>query len=180
MIACSLIKPESTLDQVKKTFPKLKPTDAALLAIATVLSGRYALANYNENQYEWPHDYEKLTTALMGELEIIQQNLGGTTKKKAAADEEAPQVNINLIPNYAVAEQILGDRDDLKKLLSDMIQEGVDYNYTPNDVGWQWALDRANWRVLSKGEFTHRVSFVANFPEVVKKKRTTKKKEVVK
>ena len=180
MLICSLQKPESTLDQIRKGYTKLKPTDVALLSIAVVLCGRYALAHYEEEQYDWPKDYDRLTKALLRELEIAKQSTEEPTKKtaKAAAETPVPEIKIHLIPNYVAGERFLGDREDLKKILSELLTEGIEYTTTPNDIGWQWALDRADWSVLSNGECTQKVHFATEFPpvEVKKKTKTASKK----
>lgn len=167
MISINLTKPESTLDHVKKTYPKLKQTDAALIATALVLSGRYALAVYDEANFAWPDDYEKLTASLLMQLRQIQMSTEGPTKKsaKALAEEEAVEVKIGLIPNYAAGEKILGDRKDLKTFFSDLLEKGVEYTYSPTDIGWQWALDRASWHTLSKGEVTRKIKLKTGFQD---------------
>lgn len=167
LITSNLSKPENTLDQVKKSFPKLKPTDAALIATALVLSGRYALARYDEREFSWPGDYKDLTKALSSELHIIQQSVEGPARKsaKAIAEEEPVEVKVSLLPNIKAGESVLGDREDLKTLLSDIISKGVEYVYSPTDIGWQWALDRANWSTLSEGELTRRIKLKALFSE---------------
>ena len=74
----------------------------------------------------------------------------------------------------------------MKALLSDILQEGVEYLYAPSDIGWQWALDRANWGTVSNGDITRRIKVKASFTEGAVgvemgvggvKKRTRKKKE---
>ena len=75
MITCNLTKLESAFDNVRKTFPKLKPTDAALVSSALVLTGRHAIALYSGTQYRWPEDYEKLTKEMAKELEEIKTHL---------------------------------------------------------------------------------------------------------
>ncbi len=162
MIVCNLTKPESTLDQVKKSYPKLNQTDAALIATALVISGRYAQAVYDGSTYSWPDDYDKLTVGLQSQLRQIAVS-EPTTKKKASADEEPVEVKIGLVSNYTNAETILGDRGDLKTLLSDILSKGVEYQYASTDIGWQWALDRANWSTLSDGELTRHVKLKAVF-----------------
>jgi hypothetical protein len=178
LLICALQKPESTLDQIKKSYPKLKPTDAGLLSIAVVLSGRYALAYYEEEQYDWPNDYDRLTQSLMRELDVVKQTTDEAPKRAKSAEVEVPQIKISLVSNFAAGERILGDREDLKKLLSEILVDGVEYTFGSNDIGWQWALDRANWKVLSKGEYIQKVHFVTAFPEVDNKKkpRATAKK----
>lgn len=167
MLICSLHKPESTLDQVRKSYPKLKPTDAALLATAIVLGGRYAIIAYDGQNFEWPADYRNFTLAYLKELSIIQQSVTGTTKRSArtVVEEEPIEVNINIVPNYLIGEKLLDDREDLKTLLSDILQAGVEFSYTPGDVGWLWALERVNWNVLSNGEFTRKLHFKGVFAD---------------
>lgn len=167
LISINLTKPESTLDHVKKTYPKLKPTDSALIATALVLSGRYALAVYDEANYSWPDEYEKLTKSLLTQLHQIQMSVEGPAKKsaKAIAEEEAIEVKVGLIPNYAAGEKILGDRKDLKTFFSDLLEKGVEYTYSPTDIGWQWALDRASWGTLSKGEITRKIKLKTAFQD---------------
>ncbi|MFN8220773.1 MAG: hypothetical protein U0S12_11670 [Fimbriimonadales bacterium] len=69
LITCNLTKLETALEATKKAYPKLKPTDAALVASALTLTGRHAIAIYDGTQYTWPEDYEKLTGAVARELE---------------------------------------------------------------------------------------------------------------
>lgn len=160
MIVCNLTKPESTLDVVKKTFPKLSQTDAAQVAVALVLSGRYAQAVYDEQIYTWPEDSDKLATAMLIQLSQVQQSVEAPVKKTKAAlaaEEEAVEIKVGLVSNYAVGEQILAEREDLKTLFSDILHKGVEYQYTATDIGWQWALDRVNWHTKSDGEFTRRI-----------------------
>ncbi len=166
MIVCNLTKPESTLDQIKKSYPKLPQTDAALVATALVLSGRYAQAVFEEKSYNWPTDYNDLASALMDVLKIAQTDAEPAKKTKAAlaaAEEEAVEVRIGLTSNYDEGEKILGDRDDLKTLFSDILHKGVEFQYSGTDIGWQWALDRANWSTLSDGELTRRIKLKAAF-----------------
>ncbi len=184
MITCNLTKPETTLDQVKKSFSKLKPTDAAMIATGLVLSGRYAMAVYDETQYAWPEDAQKLEKAMMPELTLITQALEAEKKKKAGEPEEIIEVKVGLTPNLAMGERAIGDREDLKTLLADILQSGVEYVYSATDVGWQWSLERTNWTVLSHGELMRRVKLKAVFQDGsvgvemgtgVPKKRASKK-----
>jgi len=184
LITCNLTKPETTLDQVKKAYAKLKPTDAAMIATGLVLSGRYAMAVYDGSQYTWPEDSSKLESAMMPELQMITQALEAEKKKKAGETEEIVEVKVELLPNLAMGERALGDREDLKTLLADILQAGVEYVYSTTDVGWQWALERANWSVLSHGELMRRVKLKAVFQNgsvgvemgtQAPKKRATKK-----
>jgi hypothetical protein len=165
LIVCNLTKPESTLDQVKKSFPKLVQTDAALVATALVLSGRYAPAVYDGNTYNWPKDIEPLTKAVMRELAQIELDAepAPKTRAKAAVEEEAIEVHVGLVPSYNEGERVLGDREDLKQLFADILEAGVEFQYSPTDIGIQWALDRTNWRTLSNGELTKRVRMKAAF-----------------
>lgn len=168
MIVCHLTKPESTLDQVRKAYPKLKPTDAALIASSLVLSGRYALAVYDDKQYAWPEDTEKLTQAMLSQMKQIQETVEVATKKaqRQAIEEEPVEVRIGLLANFAAGEKLLGDRKDLKTLLGDILKEGVEFQFGPQDIiGWQWALDRANWHTLTDGELTRRVKLKATFQD---------------
>lgn len=168
MIVCHLTKPESTLDQVRKAHPKLKPTDAALIASSLVLSGRYALAVYDEKEYSWPEDIEKLTKAMLSQMKQIQETVEVATKKaqRVAIEEEPVEVRIGLLANYAAGEKLLGDRKDLKTLLGDILKAGVEFQFGPQDIiGWQWALDRANWHTLTDGELTRRVKLKATFQD---------------
>lgn len=170
MIVCHLNKPESTLDAVRKAHAKLKPTDAALIASSLVLCGRYAIAVYDEQEYHWPDDSRKLTDALRIQLSQIQDTLETPVKKTkaamAAAEEETVEVKIGLKANYSMGETILGDREDLKTLLSDILAKGVEFQFGPTDIiGWQWAMDRANWSTLSDGELTRRMKIKAVFQD---------------
>ena len=166
MVTCHLTKLETALDQFRKTYPKLKPADAGLLASALTLTGRHALALYEGAQYKWPEDYDKLTHAMVGQLEMVQQGID-TTKKatKGAAEEEPVLVSVGLAPNISAGENLLEGRDDLKTLLSDVIQEGVEFVYSGMDLGWQWALDRVNWSTVSGGELSRRIKIKASFTE---------------
>ena len=67
-----------------------------------------------------------------------------------------------------------------------MLQEGVEYAYSPTDIGWQWALDRANGSTVSSGDISRRIKVKASFTEGAvgvemgvggTKKRARKKKE---
>lgn len=164
MITCNLTKPEATIDQIRKSYPKLKPTDTALIATAIVVAGRYATARYDESSHRWPSEYDGLTKALMGELQQIQRSTEtGKKTAKAAVEEEAVEVRVGLEPNFEAGEKLLGDREDLKTLLGDILKGGVEFVYSPTDIGWQWALDRANWNTLSDGELTRRVKLKTAF-----------------
>lgn len=159
-----MTKPEATLDQVKKSYPKLKQTDAALVAAALVLSGRYANVVHEGATYSWPEDYSKLTQALMAQLEIAQASVEPVKKTKASlVEEEAVEEKIGLVLNYEHGEKVLGDQVKLKTLFGEIVHQGVEFQYASTDIGWQWALDRANWATMSDGVLTRRVKLKAIF-----------------
>lgn len=166
LLNCSLHKPESTFDHVRKAYPKLKPTDAALLSTALILSGRCALAHYEGMAHQWPDDYERLTRQLIKEIEIFNQATQDPVAKKpskSAPEEEPSEIKLNVIPNFKAGEAFLNDREDLKKIFTDLLEEGIEYTYSSVDVGWQWTLDRTNWHVLSHGELNKRFKFKVDF-----------------
>jgi len=188
LITCQLTKLESALDTVKKAYPKLMPADAALIATALSLTGRHAIAIYDEQRYEWPDDCEKLFAAMVPELKLIQEGVEATPAKKTAkatTDEEPINVTVGLGPNMGAGETVLVGREDLKTLLSDIVQSGVEYSYSPSDIGWQWALDRVNWNTVAGQELTRRIKVKTHFTEgatgtevgAVTKKRASKKAE---
>lgn len=166
MITCQLTKLEAALDQVRKTYPKLKPADAALVASALSLTGRHATAIYDGEQYQWPDDYDRLTKAMVGELAIVQDSLEVPKRAaKSTVEEEPVLVNVGLAPNVKAGEALLGERGDLKAKLSDILQDGVEFAYANSDIGWQWALDRANWSTISGTEISRRIKIKATFTE---------------
>lgn len=166
MIVCNLTKPEATQEQVRKSYPKLGQTDVAQLSIALVLTGKYALAHYDGQTYRYPEDVNKFTKALSVTLNQIQSTVEPTKKAKAAAAEEEPvEVKVGLSCNLVEGEHVLGDRKDLKALLGEVVKEGLEFQYTPTDILWQWALDRANWTTISGGELTRRVKLKTNFED---------------
>lgn len=191
MITIQLTKLESALDQVRKTYTKLVPADAALLATALSLTGRHAVALYEGEQYVWPEDNEKLTKAMLPQIAIVQEAIEANAPKKVlknAPEEEPVTINVGLAPNISAGEKVLIDRDDLKTLLSDVISEGVEFAYNPGDIGWQWALDRANWQTLAEGDVSRRIKIKTVFTEgavgielgaTTKKRTPAKKAEVV-
>lgn len=158
MITINLNKMESALEQVRKSFPKLRPTDVAHLTTAIVLAGRHAKAVYHDQTYSWPEDVESLTEAMLAEvLEITKSAEGPSSKKSKTVEEEPVVLQLDLVPNVEAAEQQLEGREDLQALLSDAFQEGLEFTIQTHDVGWQWALDRVNWNTLSDGELNRRV-----------------------
>jgi hypothetical protein len=187
MITCQLSKPEATLDLIRKTYPKLKPTDAALLTVSLVISGRHAIATYDNHQYTWTKDVDALAAALQTEIKQIQGEMEGPAKKsaKAVVEEEPVLVGVDLIPNYEAASKLLLGKKQLETLLSDIIEKGVEYVYGPTDIGWQWALDRVNWTTASDGEIHRKVRVRTTFTQgsvgvelgsATPKRRTTKAK----
>lgn len=168
MITCNLTKLELALDQMRKSNPKLIPADAALLSSALSLSGRQAIALYDGNQYRWPEDYEKLTHSLVGQLEMVQEGIENTAPKKSSktvTEEEPVTVTVGLMPNYSAGERLLNDREDLKTKLADLLQDGVEFTYQGQDIGWQLALDRANWSTVSGHDISRRIKVKATFTE---------------
>ncbi|MBN9503284.1 MAG: hypothetical protein BGO01_14745 [Armatimonadetes bacterium 55-13] len=168
MITCHLTKLESALDQIKKNHPKLKPADAALIASSLSLTGRHAIAIYDGQQYRWPEDYDGLTKAMVSQLQMVQEGIENTAPKKttkSAPEEEPVIVTVGLMPNLAAGEKVLKERDDLKAKLSDILQDGVEFVYSGIDIGWQWALDRANWTTISNTDLSRRIKIKASFTE---------------
>jgi hypothetical protein len=163
-----LTKLETALDQVRKQYPKLVPADAALLATALSLTGRHALALYEGDQFQWPEDYEKLTRSMVAQVEQVNEAIEHNAPKRAAkstVEEEPVTISVGLAPNISAGEKLLEGRDDLKAKLSDIVQEGVEFAYSPSDIGWQWALDRANWATISGGDVSRRIKIKTGFTE---------------
>ncbi len=174
LITCQLTKLESCLDTIRKKYERLVPADAALVASALTLTGRHALATYDGEQYVWPDDNERLMKALSGEIRSISEAIAepAAPKKRlsaaaaAAAPEEEPiAFNVGLVPNLSAGERLLEGREDLKTLLGDIVNEGVEFVYSGQDIGWQWALDRANWGTIVEGDISRRVKAKAVFTE---------------
>jgi hypothetical protein len=189
LIICNLTKLESAVDQIRKTHPKLLAADAALVASALSLTGRHAKAVYEGEYFIWPNDNEKLMVSMSGHLHSINaaivESLPKKITKNTVLDDEPVVVNIGLAPNIAAGEELLNTREDLKTLLSDILQAGVEFSYSSADIGWQWALDRANWNTISDGDLSRRIKIKAHFTEgavgseqgTTTKKRATKKVE---
>lgn len=168
MITIQLTKLESALDQIRKTQSKLLAADAALIATALSVTGRHAISIYEGEQYVWPDDYERLTHAMVGQIEMVNEAIEHNAPKrvsKTAVEEEPVIVTVGLMPNLTAGEQVLADRDDLKAVLSDILQEGVEFVYASTDIGWQWALDRANWNTISGKDVSRRIKIKASFTE---------------
>ena len=189
MIICNLTKLESAVDQIRKTHPKLLAADAALVASALSLTGRHAKAVYEGQYFIWPNDNEKLMVSMSAHLHsinaVIVESLPKKITKNTILDDEPVVVNIGLAPNLAAGEELLNTREDLKTMLSDILQAGVEFSYSSADIGWQWALDRANWNTISDGDLSRRIKIKALFTEgavgseqgTTTKKRATKKVE---
>jgi hypothetical protein len=168
LITCHLTKLETALDQIKKSYTKLKPADAALIASALSLTGRHAIALYDGQQYTWPDDNDELTRAMIAQLEMVNEGIELTAPKrtaKSAPEEEPVMVTVGLMPNLSAGEKLLEGRDELKTLLSDILQGGVEFVYSGTDIGWQWALDRANWNTIAGHEISRRIKIKASFTE---------------
>jgi hypothetical protein len=144
------------------------PADAALLASALTLTGRHAIALYDGEQYVWPTDNDKLTRAMVAQVQLVQEAIENNAPKKVsknAPEEEPVTISVGLMPNFSAGENLLSDRDDLKTVLSDILQDGVEFAYSPTDIGWQWALDRANWNTITGQEISRRVKIKTSFTE---------------
>lgn len=168
MITIQLTKLESALDQIRKTHTKLAPADAALIATSLTLTGRHAIALYEGEQYVWPEDYEKLTRAMVAQVTMVNEAIEANAPKrtsKTAVEEEPVTISVGLMPNLTAGENLLESRDDLKVVLSDILLEGVEFAYNPIDIGWQWALDRANWNTISGTDISRRIKIKAAFTE---------------
>lgn len=168
MITVNLTKPELTFDAIRKTYKDLKPTDVALVATALIEAGKFAKASHDNVDYEWTsEDHAGMTKSLFAEVAQLQEGaVEKPTKKAAAADvEEAVTLQVQLKPSLRAGEAVLGDREDLKTLVSDIIHEGVEYLFSPTDIGWHWTLERVNWATLSGGELKRRVKFKPVFIE---------------
>jgi hypothetical protein len=168
MLTCQLTKLETALDQVKKSYPKLLPADAALLATALSVTGRHAIALYEGEQYTWPSDNDRLQKAMASHVQLTQEAIEANAPKKAsktAVEEEPVQINLGLTPDFSAGENILQDRKDLKTLLGDVLQEGVEFVYQPSDIGWQWAMDRVNWSTIVGQDISRRIKIKAAFTE---------------
>ncbi len=190
MITIQLTKLESALDQVRKTYTKLMPTDAALIATALTQTGHQAIAIYEEQQFVWPEDVEKLSEAMLPHIKITQEAIEANAPKrvsKSAPEEEPIAINVGLMPNINAGERVLAGRDDLKTFLSDVLSDGVEYSYNPNDLGWQWALERVNWSTVAGSDISRRIRIKTAFTQGAvgveigsntPKKRASKKVEV--
>lgn len=168
MITCNLTKPEATFDQIRKTYKDLKPTDAALIATALVEAGRFALAVHDGQEFQWTdQDHEGMARSLVREVQQVQEAIEPEKVKKTAkpVEDEPVTLSVHLKPSLKAGETVLGDREDLKTLLSDIVEEGVEYMFGTTDIGWQWTLERINWATISGGELKRRVKFKPVFDD---------------
>ena len=189
MINCNLSKPEATLEAVRKARPELAVTDAALLATAIVEAGRWAVSTYDGASYDWTTENQgPMKQAVLREVRQVQEVLeGGEVKKKTKVakteSEEPVTVTLPLRASQEVGEKWLADRGDLKTLLSDLLNEGVEYQFGPTDIAWHWSMERVNWNTATGGDIARRIRFTVAFDgncEAVEVgsvgKRRTKKK----
>lgn len=172
MISCNLNKPESTFDQIRKEYSKLKPTEAALIATALVEAGRFADVEHDGVSHAWtPDNYESGSASIGREVsqinETIAQEEAGKKKTKAEreAEQEAVTLHVQFIPSVEAGEAILGGDKNLIKMFRGILEEGVEYLYTPTDIGWHWTLDRVNWATQSSGSLERNIAFKAQFAE---------------
>ncbi len=168
MITVNLTKPELTFDALRKAYKDLKPTDAALIATALIESGKFAKATHDGLDYEWTaEDHAGMTRSLFAEVAQMQEGAVEKPTKKAAAAEvdDSVTLQVQLKPSTKAGEAVLGDREDLKTLLADILQEGVEFLFSPTDIGWHWTLERVNWATLSGGDLRRRVKFKPVFVE---------------
>lgn len=173
MISCNLTKPESTFDQIRKEYAKLKPVDAALIASAIAESGHFANVVHDGKSYVWPDDQEKLAKALVIDV-IAAQNLAteGEPKVKKVAksklkavEETIIRLTVPIVASQEAGEALLGKRKDLKAMLGEILGQGVEFLYTSADIRWRWSLERVNWTTVSGGELPHHVMFNAEFTD---------------
>lgn len=172
MISCNLSKPESTFDQVRKEYTKLKPIDVALVATAIVESGHFAQVMHDGTDYTWPDDQEALSKALLidvkaaqGPVEVPAVKPKRVAKSKVVEEVVIIKLEIPVKANQKAGEAILGKRKDLKSLLGDILKEGVEYHHSPTDIRWQWSLERVNWTTVSGGDLPHHVMFKPGFED---------------
>lgn len=146
----------------------MPPTDAALLATALVEAGRYAIAEQDNKSFEWNlESMEPMTRAVLSEVKQVQESLEGekkkTTKAAKTEAEEPVTLTINLRASQAVGEHFLAGRNDLKTKLSDLLQEGVEFQYGATDLMWHWSMERVNWSTITGGDMSRRIRFSADF-----------------
>lgn len=170
LISCNLSKPDSVLDVIRKTYTNLSPTDAALLAAALATAGRSAGCIYDGQSYEWRRENAApLVDAILREVRQLEALPDAEPEKKTAkakakaAEDETAVIELMLYPSQATGEELLGNREDLKTLLGDILAEGVEFLFGPTDIGWQWELERANWATINGGELRKPVLFRVEF-----------------
>jgi hypothetical protein len=168
-----LSKPEATLENIKKAYPNLTPTDSALLAVALTVCGRQALAEFEGNKYRWPDDLDKFASALGNHFVALKSHFEVSEKKRAAkamAEEEPITVTYTLHHNSDAGDEFLKGHNDLISLLHEILDGNVEYQFTPSDLMWQNAIDRINFdtrtgaplgrRFLTKAEFAEGINAV--------------------
>ena len=175
LIICNLSKPESTFDQVRKSYEKLKPIDVALIATAIVESGHFAKVVHDGKEYKWPQDQEELSKVLLvdvqaamelePELEPKPKRMTKAAKARALEEAVVVRLTIPIKANQKAGETVLGKRKDLKTLLGKILREGVEYMHAPTDIRWRWSLERINWSTVSGGELPHHVVFTPIFED---------------
>jgi hypothetical protein len=105
---------------------------------------------------------------MVAQLQLVQEGIESSTPKRAAkstVEEEPVNVSVGLAPNVSAGEKLLEERNDLKALLSEVLQKGVEFVYSGNDIGWQWALDRANWSTIADQDMSRRIKIKCSFTE---------------
>lgn len=133
--------------------------------MALVEAGRSADAVYDGETHAWPHDYQALAKSIAQEVRQVQEAVEGDKAKKTAKtpEEEPVTLTVHLKPSFKAGEAALADRADLQTLFADIVAEGVEYLYSPTDIGWPWTLERVNWATFSGGDLRRRVKFRAEF-----------------
>jgi hypothetical protein len=163
LTTCNLTKPESTYDSIRKEYPKLPPTDAALIATALVESGKFAVCVYDDKEYAWTvEQHDALAHAFKREIEQVQETEPQAKKAKGTVEEPA-MLTVHLRLSVQAAERVLHHREDLKTMFSDLVSGGIEYLYSPTDIGWPWTLERVNWATVTGSEIRRRVRFRAEF-----------------
>ena len=118
--------------------------------------------------YEWNSaEFQGMIDSTAREVSQVMDNFETEKTKKAAkaAEEELITLVVTLTPNIKAGEDVLGSRDDLKALFGDIVQEGIEYMYSPTDLGWHWTIERVNWAAQTSGEMRRRLRFRAEFVE---------------
>ncbi len=167
MISCNLSKPDAVLDVVRKSYPDLTPTDAALLATALSTAGRSAGCVYDGVSYEWRRENAApLVESILREIRQMEAIPVEPAKKGVKAkvvEDEGSVIDLDLYPSLEAAEEQLQGREDLKTLLGDILAEGVEFLFGPTDIGWQWELERTNWTTVNSGDLKKPVYFRVDF-----------------